>query len=284
MSIRLKSVCLMVVALISISSAFAQNNISSVYQASLSAELASCPLRDQILRVNQLAALEYVDRAFFEGLMARMNALPSNASVTTLGFPSGVTVPDLQSSITQIFNQLNVVASWVNSTILSWCPMLTADDQSECYPYLPCTNYTFNNLTSWSTARVTDVNVTGTVNGTVGLPSISTVQTALRQGVYFSVQLSNFIIASLPLISNSTVQQQMLEFEVMHAEQASYLQGLTGSSPLFTPSILLGPSSSSNGASSSFNRPAIIAGFGSFIPNTTCCDGWRNVAGTVTAV
>ncbi len=59
----------MVVALISISSAFAQNNISSVYQASLSAELASCPLRDQILRVNQLAALEYVDRAFFEGLM-----------------------------------------------------------------------------------------------------------------------------------------------------------------------------------------------------------------------
>jgi hypothetical protein len=299
---QIKSVVL-VFAAIFVACAAAQSNSStgtnvttptipvSVYSPSLTAELVTCPLRDQILRLNQLAAVEYVNRAFFIDLMTHFNSLPSTASTSALGLPAGFTLSDVQSNLTLIVNQLNIVASFFNSTIPSWCPLLTADDQSNCYVYAPCSNYSFGNFSSWSTAaasnssvsnstvssNTTHTNGTGSSNTThsnstsSSLPSSSTVMVAVRQGVYFSNQLVNYIIGSVPLFSNSTLQLQLMEFEAMHAQQASYLDLLSNSTPLLTPTIV------TNANSNNFNRGAIMSGFVGFIPNPTCCDGWRNV-------
>lgn len=86
-----------------------------------------------------------------------------------------------------------------------------------------------------------------------------------------SDQSVDYYIATIVLVSNSTVQWQLMEFEAMHAQQSTYLRLLTEQQPIITPFVL------SNSNLNTYNRPNIVASYANFVADRQCCDGFRGV-------
>jgi len=263
-----------------------------VYSPWLGDELDSCSIRLQIRQINSLASLEYVDRTYLSDLATAFGRFPS-----VVGLPAGFAATDIAGNLTLMVTQLDSILTYFNSSIPTWCASLPFFDQTDCYAFGPCVNYTFGNITALGlistpaptaapvtaapTAAPTNItNATAapttaptTAPTVVPTPSLTAITTALGQGAYMADSMVNSIIATVPLISNSTLQMQLVDFATVHAQHASYLRMVSGISPFLTPDVTV----SATSLLTTFDRNSVAVAFRSFVTNPMCCDGFRGV-------